>query len=89
MPRDHVCALNSLGALYINNARPRDAEPVLAEALEFAEQQFGPNAAKLRVTALLLSISYEKQGKAKEAAILRERAERLPKIDRQSASRRC
>ncbi len=76
-PVAHIRSLNALGATYNLLSAPRDAEPVLAEALELAEQRFGPDSAEVGVTAWLLASSYSAQGKAEKAASLRDRAERL------------
>jgi tetratricopeptide (TPR) repeat protein len=76
-PVAHLRSLNALGATYNLLAAPREAEPVLLEALELAEQNFGPDSAEVGVTAWLLASSYSARGKSEKAAALRGRAERL------------
>ncbi|MFQ5669295.1 MAG: tetratricopeptide repeat protein [Acidobacteriota bacterium] len=53
-PVAHIRSLNALGATYILLSAPRDAEPVLVEALKLAEQQFGSESTEVGVTARLL-----------------------------------
>jgi tetratricopeptide (TPR) repeat protein len=76
-PVAHIRSLNALGATYNLLYAPRDAEPVLVEALELAEQQFGPESTEVGVTAWLLASAYSAQGNTEKASALRERAERL------------
>jgi tetratricopeptide (TPR) repeat protein len=76
-PVAHIRSLNALGATYNLLSAPRDAEPVLVEALELAEQQFGPESTEVGVTAWLLASAYTAQGNTEKASALRERAERL------------
>ena len=77
LPVAHLRALNSLGATYNLLSRFRDAEPPLVEALDLAQQQFGPDAPQVGVTEWLLAASYKGQGKAEQAARAQERAEHL------------
>ena len=88
-PVDHICVLNRLGAIYNLLARPRDAERYLLEALEFAEERFGPNSGEIYVISWLLVGSYAGQGKAEASAAFRERAERIAKLKAKSHGRGC
>ncbi len=70
-------ALTSLGALYCRIDRAREAEPLLAEAVQIAERVYGPDHAYAALALTNLAAAAAALGRLKEARETCDRAVRV------------